>query len=602
MIKEPALWSALFVFTYCYLSPICILSTCMKAKFILLFVLFQVICQSAISQPEGINYQAVAKDRMGKAVSNKTIRVRTSIVPESAEQEPVYSELHSTKANELGLFNIVIGQGTAVTGLFSDISWGANKFFLRIELDPEGGYDFLPLGAFQFLSVPYALYAKQAEGFTFDNKLSPQKKEGISFSFSGGKSTSKEYYRGISSKVSGTGLNGANAAIFGEFRAQPGDADPIRSEGFGVHGSASGGVYNCGVFGETNGTGDVNYGTYGYSNGRSKNGNYGVFGHAVFSMGNNYGVFGKAISRTVGNNYGVYGIARGGAENYAGYFDGKAKITQALTIGDAQADSFASFAMGKGAQVLSKYAIAMGDAVVASGYCSFATGTRTEAKGNNSFAGGEDCASNYSNSLVYGQKCYTYGSNAIALGYSTLAKTASFAFSDASSEELLEAEENTFTVRASKGVFLYSSGDLHSGVSLAPGAGAWATLSDRSKKENFKSLDAEDVLQQICSLPVTRWNYKTQSKDVLHIGPMAQDFYKAFRLGGIGNDTTITTSDMDGITLLGIQALEKRSQAQTLVLKALKEENEQLKARLDAIEKALVKTEVGSTATTVSNR
>jgi hypothetical protein len=40
---------------------------------------------------------------------------------------------------------------------------------------------------------------------------------------------------------------------------------------------------------------------------------------------------------------------------------------------------------------------------------------------------------------------------------------------------------------------------------------------------------------------------------------MAQDFYAQFKLGGIGNDTTITTTDIDGVNMLGIQALEMRT-------------------------------------------
>ena len=48
-------------------------------------------------------------------------------------------------------------------------------------------------------------------------------------------------------------------------------------------------------------------------------------------------------------------------------------------------------------------------------------------------------------------------------------------------------------------------------------------------------------------------------KTVRHIGPMAQDFHSAFQLGGSGNDTTITTTDIDGVNMLAIQALEKRT-------------------------------------------
>ena len=43
---------------------------------------------------------------------------------------------------------------------------------------------------------------------------------------------------------------------------------------------------------------------------------------------------------------------------------------------------------------------------------------------------------------------------------------------------------------------------------------------------------------------------------------MAQEFYAAFgqdEYGSIGNDTTINQADFDGINLIAIQALEKRT-------------------------------------------
>ncbi|MBI3633769.1 MAG: DUF5011 domain-containing protein [Candidatus Vogelbacteria bacterium] len=43
----------------------------------------------------------------------------------------------------------------------------------------------------------------------------------------------------------------------------------------------------------------------------------------------------------------------------------------------------------------------------------------------------------------------------------------------------------------------------------------------------------------------------------MHIGPIAQDFYKAFGLGGIDGNRAISTIDPAGVALLGIQALSK---------------------------------------------
>jgi trimeric autotransporter adhesin len=44
---------------------------------------------------------------------------------------------------------------------------------------------------------------------------------------------------------------------------------------------------------------------------------------------------------------------------------------------------------------------------------------------------------------------------------------------------------------------------------------------------------------------------------VRHLGPTAQDFHAAFGLGG--DDTGIGTVDIAGVTLLAVQALERRT-------------------------------------------
>jgi hypothetical protein len=84
----------------------------------------------------------------------------------------------------------------------------------------------------------------------------------------------------------------------------------------------------------------------------------------------------------------------------------------------------------------------------------------------------------------------------------------------------------------------------------------WENSSDRTKKENFTPLDPNEILNKINQLPITQWNYISQSATTTHIGPMAQDFYALFGLGG--SDTSISTVDPAGVALVGIQALDKK--------------------------------------------
>ena len=72
--------------------------------------------------------------------------------------------LRSIKCKQIfyDLVNVIIGQGDAVNGSFDTIKWGENRYFLKMEMDTDGGADFKDMGASQLYSVPYALYAEQA--------------------------------------------------------------------------------------------------------------------------------------------------------------------------------------------------------------------------------------------------------------------------------------------------------------------------------------------------------------------------------------------------------------------------------------------------------
>ena len=74
-------------------------------------------------------------------------------------------------------------------------------------------------------------------------------------------------------------------------------------------------------------------------------------------------------------------------------------------------------------------------------------------------------------------------------------------------------------------------------------------------------------------LPITEWNFK--GYDLRHIGPMAQDFHAAFRLGG--SETSIDSGDLDGVALAAIQGLRA-------LVKERETEIEDLKKRLSVLE------------------
>jgi len=147
-------------------------------------------------------------------------------------------------------------------------------------------------------------------------------------------------------------------------------------------------------------------------------------------------------------------------------------------------------------------------------------------------------------------------------------------------------------VRASGGVRLVTGlspeGQPSSGALLAPGGNAWSALSDQALKEHIVPADGRAVLHALSRLPISSWSLKSQSPDVRHLGPMAQDFQRAF---GLGEDARyIHGGDADGVALLSIQALHGLVRDQTArlqrveaALDALRSKNDQMKRELDEL-------------------
>jgi trimeric autotransporter adhesin len=112
--------------------------------------------------------------------------------------------------------------------------------------------------------------------------------------------------------------------------------------------------------------------------------------------------------------------------------------------------------------------------------------------------------------------------------------------------------------------------------------GTFVSSSDRNIKENFSTISNREVLQKVCALPISSWNYK-EDKTQRHIGPMAQDFYAAFKVGP--DDKHIASVDADGVALAAIQGLSEIVREKDAELQKLKERNESLEKRLAALER-----------------
>ncbi len=104
--------------------------------------------------PQKMTYQAVVRDNNGQLVSNGNVGVRITIVRGSETGTEVYSQTETVRTNDNGLFTTMIGGAG-----FDAIDWGNGPYYLKSEVDPDGGTNYILTTTQQMVSVPYALHA-----------------------------------------------------------------------------------------------------------------------------------------------------------------------------------------------------------------------------------------------------------------------------------------------------------------------------------------------------------------------------------------------------------------------------------------------------------
>lgn len=112
--------------------------------------------------PSHFNYQAVVRDASGSPLTGQAVSLRFSILKGSQAGTVAYSESFQLTSNDFGLINLQIGNGSPISGDFNTIEWGASNYYLRVEMDENGGSNYQQLGETPFVSVPYAKYADKA--------------------------------------------------------------------------------------------------------------------------------------------------------------------------------------------------------------------------------------------------------------------------------------------------------------------------------------------------------------------------------------------------------------------------------------------------------
>ena len=300
--------------------------------------------------------------------------------------------------------------------------------------------------------------------------------------------------------------------------------------------------------------------------------NYGtVAGGSNNRAGDNDGDPTNALSATVAG--GRSNIASGGEAMVGGGFSNTASGFRA-TVGGGESNT----ASGQGA-------------IIGGGQANTASGTKPTVGGGvgnvasnvtAAVGGGQSNTASGSHAVVGGGEANTAsGSDATvpggalntAGGFLSLAAgrraqanhQGSFVWADSQNADMASSANDQFIARAQGHFFLQSDSTLDdqsgflntsTGAFLSTG-GTWTNSSDENLKSRVQKVAPGSVLHKVAKLPISSWQYDAEP-GVRHIGPMAQDFYGAFGLGG--DNRHIASVDADGVALTAIKGLDKQSQ------------------------------------------
>ncbi len=92
-------------------------------------------------------------------------------------------------------------------------------------------------------------------------------------------------------------------------------------------------------------------------------------------------------------------------------------------------------------------------------------------------------------------------------------------------------------------------------------------------------MDENLILAKLDSLELAEWQYKDNAER--HVGPMAEDFHSAFKLGKDAQH--IAPGDMAGVALAATKALSKKNTALSHENAKLSQENIAMKGRLQTL-------------------
>lgn len=156
----------------------------------ILTLLLTLLCAELIGQsvPEGMRFQAVARNMEGNLLQQESLEVLVELFSAGSREKLFFSELHEVRSSEIGLLDFIIGEGNSIKGKLSKVPWGKREMWVRISVKTTGEQKYQIVSSGQLYSVPYALYAESAGSLEREGSRSPQPgKNSINWNLEGNK-------------------------------------------------------------------------------------------------------------------------------------------------------------------------------------------------------------------------------------------------------------------------------------------------------------------------------------------------------------------------------------------------------------------------------
>ena len=103
--------------------------------------------------PKMFSYQATVRDGAGELVKNRDVTIAFTILQGTKVGDLVFHEEQRAKTNSHGVLSVTIGERSAI----GRIHWQYGPYYLKVEIDPNGGKNFTISATQELLSVPYAM-------------------------------------------------------------------------------------------------------------------------------------------------------------------------------------------------------------------------------------------------------------------------------------------------------------------------------------------------------------------------------------------------------------------------------------------------------------